>query len=91
MFGVDNAINYITNDEKEIVNTFPFNPLINEEQRQSLLEDDCGYQFSHTLEETLGVPLKLGFKLLDMYEDTNGKGRLEELHIPTYVALLWEK
>ena len=91
MFGENNGINYITNDEKEIVNSFPFNPLINEEQRKSLLEEDCGYQFSHTLEETIGIPLKLGFKLIDMYEDTNGEGRLGELHIPTYIALLFEK
>lgn len=91
MFGADNAINYLTNDEGKIVNSFPFNPLKNKEQRKLLIEDDCGYQFSHTLEETLGIPLKIGFKLLDMYEDTNDEGRLFELNIPTYVALLFEK
>ena len=91
MVGVDNGINFITNDEKEIVNTFPFNPLINEEQRESLIEDDCGYQFSHTLEETIRVPLRLEFRLIDLYEDTNGEGRLDELKIPTFVALLFEK
>ena len=91
MFGADNTINYITNDEKEIVNTLPFNPLVNEEQKQSMIENDCGYQFSHTLEETIGIPLKNGFKLIDLYEDTNGDGRLEELHIPTYIAVLFQK
>ena len=43
-------------------------------------------QFSHTLEEQIGGQLEAGFLLLELYEDTNGEGRLHELHIPSYYA-----
>ena len=43
-------------------------------------------QFSQSLEEQIGGQLKAGFTLLDLYEDTNGEGRLHELNIKTYIA-----
>ena len=73
--------------EKEIVNSLPFDPLTNEEQRKQLEEADCGMQFSHSLEEQIGGQLEAGFTLLDLYEDTNGEGRLHELSIPTFLAM----
>jgi len=83
----DNGINFITDEEeKEIKFSLPFNPLKNEEQRKSLEADDDGIQFSHTLEEQIGGQLEAGFHLLDLYEDTNGEGRLHELNIPTFFA-----
>ena len=86
--GVDHYINYIVDDEeKEIVNSLPFDPLTNEEQRKQLEEADCGMQFSHSLEEQIGGQLEAGFTLLDLYEDTNGEGRLHELSIPTFLAM----
>lgn len=85
--GLDNGINYIVdNDEKAIINKLPFDPLVNEEQRKQLEDDDAGIQFSHTIEEQLGGQLKAGFCLKDLYEDTNGEGRLEDLNIPTFIA-----
>ena len=42
--------------------------------------------FSHTLDEQLGGQLRAGFRLTDLYEDSNGEGRLHELGIPCYVA-----
>ena len=51
-----------------------------------LLKEDDGVQFSHTLEEQIGGQLKAGFILTDLYEDTNGYGRLHELNIPTFIA-----
>ena len=45
-----------------------------------------GMQFSHNLTEQLGGQLKAGFTLLDIYEDTNGLGRLHELNIKSYIA-----
>ena len=85
--GLDNGINFITDEEeKEIKFSLPFNPLKNEEQRKSLEADDDGIQFSHTLEEQIGGQLETGFHLLDLYEDTNGEGRLHELNIPTFFA-----
>ncbi len=86
--GTDNYINYIVDsDEKNIVNTLPFNPLVNEEQRKQLERDDAGMQFSHTLEEQINGQLEAGFTLLALYEDTNGEGRLHELNIPTFIAM----
>ena len=85
--GLDNAVNYIVNsDETAIVNRLPFDPLVNEDQRRQLEADDCGMQFSHTLEEQIGGQLEAGFTLLGLYEDTNGEGRLHELNIPSFFA-----
>jgi len=85
--GLDNGINFITDDnEKEILNSFPFNPLKNPEQMAQLQASDAGVEFSHTLEEQIGGQLEAGFTLLELYEDTNGEGRLHELHIPAFFA-----
>ena len=84
--GLDNGINFITNDEEKIENKLPFNPLKHQEQMDLLLKEDSGVQFSHTLEEQIGGQLKTGFILTDLFEDTNGYGRLHELNIPTFIA-----
>jgi len=87
--GLDNGINFITDDdEKEILNSLPFNPLQNPEQKKQLDLHNDGIQFSHTLEEQIGGQLEVGFLLKELYEDTNGEGRLHELHIPTFFATL---
>ena len=86
--GVDHYINYIVDDEeKKIINHLPFDPLSDEEQRMQLEREDAGMQFSHSLEEQIGGQLAAGFRLIDLYEDTNGEGRLHELNIPTFLAL----
>ncbi|ADQ61045.1 methyltransferase [Lactobacillus delbrueckii subsp. lactis] len=64
----------------------PFNPLKNPDQMQQLEKDDSGVQFSHTLDEQIGGQLEAGFTLTNLYEDTNGEGRLHELNIPTFIA-----
>ena len=52
--GVDHYINYIVDEEeREIVNSLPFDPLTNEEQRKQLEREDAGMQFSHSLEEQI--------------------------------------
>lgn len=86
--GLDNGINYLFagDDETTVVNSLPFNPLKNEEQRRQLEEDDCGFQFSHTLEEQIGGQLEAGFRLTHLYEDTNGEGKLHEMNIPSFLA-----
>lgn len=90
--GVDHYINYIVDDaEREIVNSLPFDPLVNEEQRRQLEAADAGMQFSHTLEEQINGQLEAGFVLLSLYEDTNGEGRLHELNIPTFLAMRAKK
>lgn len=85
--GLGNEVNYLVNDDETmIVNVMPFNPLVNEQQRKQLEDDDCGMQFSHTVEEQLGGQLEAGFALTHIYGDTNGEGRLHEMNIETYLA-----
>ncbi|MBE6529664.1 MAG: class I SAM-dependent methyltransferase [Ruminococcaceae bacterium] len=86
--GLDNGINFLFagDDEITVVNSLPFDPLQNAGQRRQLEEDDCGMQFSHTLEEQLGGQLEAGFRLTHLYEDTNGEGFLHEKNIPSFLA-----
>ena len=90
--GMDHYVNYLVDDdETAIVNALPFNPLRNPEQMKQLRDADCGVQFSHTIEEQIGGQLEAGLRLLALYEDTNGEGRLHELNVPTMLATLAEK
>ncbi|MBO4886272.1 MAG: class I SAM-dependent methyltransferase [Clostridia bacterium] len=88
--GLDNGMNFLVNekDESKIVNRLPFNPLKDEKLRLTLEENDDGVQFSHTLEEQLGGQLRAGFRLADLYEDTNGSGFLHEMNVPCFWATL---
>ena len=84
--GLDNGVNFISNNEDVIENQFPFNPLKNKDQYKMLQDDDCGIQFSHNMEENIGGQLKAGFTLVDIYDDYNGEGKLNDLKIPTFIA-----
>lgn len=85
--GLNNEINYIVdNDEKEIVWQMPFNPLKDEKAKEFMVKENAGIQFSHNMTEQIGGQLKAGFTLVDIYEDTNGFGRLHELNIKSYVS-----
>ncbi|MBR0368041.1 MAG: class I SAM-dependent methyltransferase [Clostridia bacterium] len=85
--GLDNGVNFIVDDKEEkIVNRLPFDPVADPEQMLKLQEQDAGVQFSHTLEDQIGGQLRAGFQLTDLYEDTNGEGRLHALNIPSFIA-----
>ena len=85
-------VNYLVDEsETAIVNQLPFDPVANEDQRRQLEQTDSGMQFSHTLEEQINGQLEAGFTLLALYEDTNGEGRLHELNVPTFLAMLSRK
>lgn len=85
--GLGNEINYIVdNDEREIIWEMPFNPLKDEKAMAFMQEEQCGVQFSHDMSEQIGGQLRAGFRLVDLYEDTNGEGRLHDLNIKTYIA-----
>ncbi len=85
--GYDNGINYLFDEaEERLINRLPFDPLSDPEQRKQLEDADCGFQFSHTLEEQLGGQLEAGFSITDLYEDYNGEGRLNELRVPSFFA-----
>ena len=78
-------------DEEHVVNSLPYNPLENEEQKKQLLDNDYGIQFSHSIDEQIGGQLRAGFRLLDIYEDTNGEGKLHDRNVPCFWATLAEK
>lgn len=85
--GFDNGINYAFNEEEtEIIHKLPFNPLKDKELYEKSIKNDWGIQFSHTIEEQIGGQLKAGFIITDIYQDTNGQGRLHEFNIPSYYA-----
>ena len=82
--GLDNCVNFwFDDDEERIAYTMPFNPLVHPEQMALLERQDCGVQFSHTIDEQIGGQLKAGLMLTDVYEDTNG-GNLHEHNIPSF-------
>ncbi|MDO5732951.1 MAG: methyltransferase domain-containing protein [Eubacteriales bacterium] len=92
LLGTDNGINFIVDeDESSIIFGLPFDPIEDETQRQYLLEQDAGMQFSHTIGEQIQATLRCGFTLVDLYEDSNGNGHLHELNIPSYMSLYFTK
>ncbi len=92
MAGLENGINYLFwKDETRVTEYLPFDPLANPGQMTILKEEDCGIQFSHTIEEQIGGQIRAGFELLDVYEDTNGDGPLKEHGVPCFWATLARK
>lgn len=90
--GTDHYVNFIVDAaEERIVHALPFDPLRDPALMAQLAAEDAGVQFSHSLEEQIGGQLEAGFSLLALYEDTNGQGRLHELNIPTFLAMLSRK
>lgn len=86
--GLDNGMNFIVSDddERQIINQLPYNPLKQPDAMAQLDTAEYGIQFSHTLEEQIRGQLQVGFQLVDLYEDTNGEGYLHELNIPSFWA-----
>lgn len=85
--GLDNGINYIFDDtETTVTYRLPFNPLKDKALYEDSMKNDWGIQFSHTIEEQIGGQLEAGFVLTNVYEDTNGNGKLHEYNIPLFWA-----
>ncbi|WML39715.1 methyltransferase domain-containing protein [Neobacillus sp. OS1-2] len=85
--GLDNGFNYLFDeDETTLANQLPFNPLKDPELYEKSLKNDWGIQFSHTIEEQIGGQLQAGFILTDIFQDTNGSGKLHEFNVPTFYA-----
>ena len=89
---LDNGINFIFDEEqKELKYALPYQPLQNPELFRQCMEQGDALQFSHTTEDQLRTLLQAGFQLEDIYEDTNGTGRLHEFGVPTFLAFLARK
>lgn len=90
--GVDNGLNFIFDDEQTTLTyPLPYNPLKNAALYEQCLKTGDAVQFSHTTEEQLRGLLKAGFQLQDLYEDTNGTGKLHEYGVPTFLAFKAQK
>ncbi len=85
--GLDNGFAYALDDACErVVRRLPYNPLRDPELAATVDLKEDGVQFSHTFDEQIRGQLQAGFSLIDCYEDTDGEGRLHDLHIPTFWA-----
>lgn len=85
--GLDNGIGFAFDDEERALRfRLPFNPLKDPALYKVSMENDWGIEFSHDIGEQIGGQLRAGFTLLDVYEDTNGRGPLHEYGVPTYFA-----
>ena len=85
--GYDTGINYVFDEEENALKyALPFNPLKEPKLYEDSVKNNWGIQFSHTIAEQIGGQLRAGFVLTDLYEDTNGYGRLHELNVPSFVA-----
>ena len=86
--GLDNGLNFVFDEETESVfrHRLPFDPLRDPALMAEMQAAGDGVQFSHTIEEQLGGQLRAGFRLTDVYGDTNGSGNLHDFNIPTFWA-----
>ena len=86
----DNGLNYATfetDNELSLKYKLPFNPLKDEMLYNIAMLNEWGIQFSHTLEEQINALLNNNLMLLNVYEDTTGKGKLHELNIPSFMVV----
>ncbi|MDR1599856.1 MAG: class I SAM-dependent methyltransferase [Oscillospiraceae bacterium] len=91
--GMDNGYNFLFEDYTArplvVTNRFPVNPL--KDPGKMMAGKDEGIQFSHTLEEQIGGQLKAGFRLTDVYEDTNNDAESIADGIPAFWVTRAEK
>ncbi len=88
--GLDNGFNFLFDEEDEsrLVGRLPYHPLKNPDQMQELLSGDYGIQFSHSITDLLQGQIDAGFRLLEIYDDTNSEGLLMEHGVPCFYATL---
>lgn len=86
--GFDSFINYAVDfkDETRLSHRLPFDPVADPALMAELAEEGGTVEFSHTLTEQIGGQLRAGFRLVDLYEDTNLTGALCDLNLPVYIA-----
>lgn len=85
--GLDNGVGYAFNDKgTALVQKLPYNPLKDERLYKEALASGDGIQFSHGIEEQIGGQLQAGFRLEDVYQDTDGQGNLHDHGVATFWA-----
>lgn len=92
MAGLDNGLNFIFDDDEKVAeHKLPFNPNKDKAIEEYCIKEDIGFQFSHSIEEQIGGQLRAGFKLLDIFEDSNNAGYMSSFNMPFYYATLSKK
>ena len=85
--GMDNGFSFVLDaEERAVVYSLPFNPLKDKALFDMLQAEDCGVQFSHTLDEQIRGQIQSGFQLVDLYEDIGNEGVSARLNIPAFWA-----
>ncbi len=91
IMGFNNANPYAFDNDGKLENKLPFNPLRNPELMKKETDFDNGVQFSHSLGEEIGLPISLGFRLTDIYEDIANEGTLASYNVPEFAAVRFVK
>lgn len=85
--GLDNGINFLFDDDSlEIRHRLPHDDLSDSGWEGRARQKNDSLQFSHSISEQIGGQLKAGFRLTDVYEDTNLEGPLKEYGVPCFYA-----
>jgi SAM-dependent methyltransferase len=85
---LQNGLDFLFDDyETEplvVKNKLPWNPLKNStpEELQRMIDNDEGFEFSHSLTENIGGQLKAGFILTDLFETTFSPGDMVSKYMP---------
>lgn len=86
--GLENEIYWVVNTKtKKLEYKLPIDPLSDENLYNKLISEGQALQFSHTTTEQIKGQLKAGFRLIDIYDDTE-EGIFEELNLSTFIATL---
>lgn len=84
--GLDNCFYWPINPKTmKVQYKLPINPLKDKSLYEKLMKEENAIQFSHFISEQIGGQLKAGFRLVDIYDDTE-EGIFQELNIQTYFA-----
>ena len=84
--GLDNGLYWSVNpNTMKVEIKQPVNPLKNKVLMENILKKGQAIQFSHSIEEQIRGQLKAGFKLIDMYDDTE-PGVFQMLNVNTCFA-----
>lgn len=73
-------------DRMEVTYKLPYDPIeLGDDEVREALARDGALEFSHSLTTQIGGQIHAGFRLVDMYEDTDDEERVSQ-YMPSYIA-----
>lgn len=85
--GLDSGINFLFDENSlEVRYPLPYDALTDENWEERAKDTNGSLQFSHGISEQIGGQLRAGFRLMDVYEDTNSQGPLRAFNVPCFYA-----